>query len=158
MNTIMYDWNVWFCHTFSIATVYNTRFHDIPARVGGKTHPPCWKQKKGFLFHSKDFCLTGFYVVDLMALFSSDLQVGEAVKHLRAQAWRRGCFCPLWWGGGSLVGQAGLPALSAHWLTWVKNTQPEPEASFEWISYVVLSLSLNWNKFFNNTYLFLIQK
>lgn len=36
-----------------------------------------------------------------------------------------------------------------------KNTQAEPEAYFELISYMVLSLSLIWSKFFNNTYLFL---
>lgn len=43
-------------------------------------------RKKDFLSDSKDLCLVGFHVIDLMALFSSDFQVNEALKHHWPQA------------------------------------------------------------------------
>lgn len=38
-------------------------------------------RKRDFLSASKDLCLVGFPVIDLMSLFSSDFQVNEAIKH-----------------------------------------------------------------------------
>lgn len=104
-------------------------------------------RKRDFLSDSKDLCLVGFHVTDLMPLFPSDFQVNGAIKH---HGPRDGAVTVLPSGSDaealvrlapcSLARQAELSCCSISSLPltcskihmrkaiWFNNTQAEPEA------------------------------